>query len=136
MAPRPPSPLQFAAPDPLVAEYLHPNRPCRHICPFTQLQEEEEDGEDAYVAAVEGPLPGRAGAAAERLGGRAARCDEFVNQAMQEMGNINICGWLLLCGFYFLLALRQSCQPALSWIPACPARLPALPAPALPPCLS
>lgn len=49
---------------------------------------QEEEGEDAYVSAVDAPLPA---GSAPPLGSRAEKCDEFVNRAMQEMGNINIC---------------------------------------------
>lgn len=66
------------------------------------MQEEAEEAEEAdeeYVSAVEGPLPAAAAAGAS-LSGRADKCDQFVNQAMQEMGNINICRRTMcaLCG--------------------------------------
>lgn len=57
------------------------------------VQEEAEEADTAdeeYVSAVEGPLP-PAAAAGAWLSGRTEKCDQFVNQAMQEMGNINIC---------------------------------------------
>ena len=71
----------------------NPSSPLPPLATYTQ----EEEGEAAYVSAVEGPLPA---ALKAPLGGKAEKCDEFVNRAMQEMGNINICesdGWLPGC---------------------------------------
>ncbi|PRW44859.1 Serine carboxypeptidase 24 isoform B [Chlorella sorokiniana] len=60
-------------------------------CDFSAIGPlEEQEEEEVYVSAVEGPLPGAAAAAASLGGRRAEKCDEFVNRAMQEMGNINI----------------------------------------------
>lgn len=61
--------------------------------------------EEGYVSAVEGPLPA---ALKAPLGGKAAKCDEFVNRAMQEMGNINICASV----GRLVVERRAACQAA------------------------
>ena len=57
------------------------------------------------MSAVEGPLPA---ALQAPLGGKAAKCDEFVNRAMQEMGNINICASV----GRLVVERRAACQAA------------------------
>ncbi|KAL4448224.1 hypothetical protein ABPG75_005443 [Micractinium tetrahymenae] len=52
-------------------------------CDFSEIGPLSEQ-EDVHVSAVEGPT------GAAPLGGKAKMCDRFVNQAMEEMGGINI----------------------------------------------
>lgn len=84
---------------------------------------QQEEGEDAYVSAVDAPLPV---GAVPPLGSRAEKCDEFVNRAMQEMGNINICEWLgvsaLGCrrkGVHVRVVARRPTDPWLLLARAC-----------------
>ena len=68
----------------------HPPRDSHHLtqpsrlpaCLPVLLQGGEGQEGDVFVAAVEDPLP---------MGDKAAKCDRWVNQAMEEMGGINIC---------------------------------------------
>ena len=61
------------------------------LLPLLPQGEEAAEAEEVFVSAAE-----EAGAAAAPpLEGRAKKCDRFVNQAMEEMGGINICECLL-----------------------------------------
>ena len=67
------------------------------LLPLVLLPQGEEpagpEAEDVYESAAE--VADAAAAAALPLAGRSKKCDRFVNQAMEEMGGINICEHLL-----------------------------------------
>lgn len=76
------------APVQRVPAALPPSLACLPILSSPQEVDEEGAEKALYVSAVEQPLRSTPH---PPLGSKAEKCDRFVEQAMEEMGSINIC---------------------------------------------